>query len=169
MVQPLGRQRANLVRCPTGQGREVLRCAQDDKRGRRPRGASLLRNNSDDSASGPAAFRRPDRRPYPSVIVTLFSTSPCLIESTTSCPLRTCPKTVCLPSSQSVAMCVMKNWLPFVFGPALAIDSEPFWWRRGLFLTSSANLYPGPPLPVPCGSPPWTMKSAITRWNLVPS
>ena len=28
---------------------------------------------------------------------------------------------------------------------------------------SSSNLYPGPPMPVPCGSPPWIMKSGITR------
>ena len=33
---------------------------------------------------------------------------------------------------------------------------------------SSANWYPGPPVPVPSGSPPWIMKSGITRWKIVP-
>src|SRR5205807_9667409 len=36
-------------------------------------------------------------------------------------------------------------------------------------LVSSANLYPGPPMPVPCGSPPWIMNFGITRWIIVPS
>jgi hypothetical protein len=38
---------------------------------------------------------------------------------------NTCPKTTCLPSSQAVGTVVMKNWLPLVFGPALAMDSMP--------------------------------------------
>ena len=36
------------------------------------------------------------------------------------------PKTVCFPSSQGAASVVtMKNWLPFVSGPAFAIASAP--------------------------------------------
>ena len=34
---------------------------------------------------------------------------------------------------------------------------------------SSANLYPGPPVPFPSGSPPWIMKPLMTRWKTVPS
>ncbi len=34
---------------------------------------------------------------------------------------HTLPKTVCLLSSQGVGTVVMKNWLPLVAGPALAI------------------------------------------------
>src|SRR5689334_6825036 len=46
---------------------------------------------------------------YVSSILTEFSLSPCFTEFTTSCPERTWPKTVCFPSSHSVATCVMKN------------------------------------------------------------
>src|SRR6266446_9963370 len=74
---------------------------------------------------------------YSSAIVTLLSTSPCFTLSTTSWPLRTCPNTVCFPSSQSVFTCVMKNWLPLVLGLALAIDIDPRWCFCGLFFTSS--------------------------------
>lgn len=42
---------------------------------------------------------------------------------TTSMPFITLPKTVCLLSSQGVASVVMKNWEPFVFGPAFAIET----------------------------------------------
>ena len=35
------------------------------------------------------------------------------------------PKTVCLPFSQEVMTVVMKNWLPLVFGPALAMLNKP--------------------------------------------
>ena len=46
--------------------------------------------------------------------------------STTSMPSVTWPKFVCLPSSHGVASSVtMKNCEPLVFGPALAIASEP--------------------------------------------
>src|SRR5207249_6019739 len=90
------------------------------------------------------------------------------IESTASMPSVTRPKTVCLPSSQGAASVVtMKNWLPFVFGPALAMANAP---RSTLWsLNSSSNVYPGPPVPVPVGSPPWIMKSGITRWKTTPS
>src|SRR5438105_2462193 len=87
-----------------------------------------------------------------SCTLTLLSTSPCLIASTTSSPERTWPKTVCLPSSQSVTTCVMKNCEPLVFGPALAMLSDPRWCLRYFpGVSSSANLYPGPPRPVPSG------------------
>jgi hypothetical protein len=32
----------------------------------------------------------------------------------------------CLPSSHGVSTVQMKNWLPFVPGPALAMDRMPF-------------------------------------------
>src|ERR1700738_3352724 len=47
------------------------------------------------------------------------------ILSATSWPSTTSPKMVCLLSSQRVAATAMKNWLPFVPGPELAIDSFP--------------------------------------------
>ena len=48
------------------------------------------------------------------------------IESTDSIPSATRPKTVCLPSSQDASSLVtMKNWLPFVSGPLLAIARAP--------------------------------------------
>src|SRR5215211_2887545 len=34
---------------------------------------------------------------------------------------------------------------------------------------SSSNRYPGPPVPVPVGSPPWIMKPSIMRWKIVPA
>mmetsp|Transcript_11858 Transcript_11858/g.37837 ORF Transcript_11858/g.37837 Transcript_11858/m.37837 type:complete len:617 (+) Transcript_11858:92-1942(+) len=42
---------------------------------------------------------------------------------TTSAPTTTRPKTVCLLSSHVVGAVVMKNWEPFVFGPAFAIET----------------------------------------------
>jgi len=90
------------------------------------------------------------------------------IASTASMPAVTWPKTVCLPSSHGAAsMVTMKNCEPLVLGPALAIASAP---RTTLcWLNSSSKVYPGPPLPVPCGSPPWIMKSGMTRWKMTPS
>ena len=59
--------------------------------------------------------------------------------STASMPEDTSPNTVCLPSSQPASpMVTMKNWLPLVLGPALAIASAP---RTILWsLNSSSNL-----------------------------
>jgi hypothetical protein len=53
--------------------------------------------------------------------------SPWRIASTTcwSSGPFTSPKIVWLPSSHGVGTCVMKNWLPFVPGPALAMDRRP--------------------------------------------
>src|SRR6266481_3239083 len=47
------------------------------------------------------------------------------ILSATSWPSTTSPKMVCRLSSQGVAATVMKNWLPLVPGPELAIESFP--------------------------------------------
>lgn len=46
------------------------------------------------------------------------------IACTVSSPERTRPKMVCLLSSHGVAFVVMKNWDPFVFGPAFAMLME---------------------------------------------
>lgn len=37
----------------------------------------------------------------------------------------TFPKTTCFPSRCGVALTVMKNWEPLVFGPELAMDNKP--------------------------------------------
>ena len=63
----------------------------------------------------------------------------------------------------------MKNWLPLVFGPELAIDRIPGLLCFCLAVNSSANWYPGPPIPVPVGSPVWIIKSGMTRWKIMPS
>src|SRR5438309_1699335 len=85
--------------------------------------------------------------------------------SSTSIPSLTCPNTVCLPSSHGHACAVTrKNCEPLVLGPAFAIASAP---RTTLWaLISSSKVYPGPPVPVPSGQPPWIMKSLITRWHV---
>ena len=62
----------------------------------------------------------------------------------------------------------MKNWEPLVSGPALAMAMDPISYSPAAG-SSSENWYPGPPLPVPCGSPPWIMKPGITRWKVMPS
>ena len=95
----------------------------------KPTADSATKNKSTNRRTGfkvlvPSSCRRKTAN-YFSSIVTLSSVSPCWIAFTTSCPVDTWPKTVCLPLSQSVAIWVMKNWLPFVFGPAFAIDNEP--------------------------------------------
>lgn len=47
----------------------------------------------------------------------------CQFTCTTSIPLATLPNTVCLLSNHGVATVVIKNWEPFVFWPAFAIDT----------------------------------------------
>ena len=60
-----------------------------------------------------------------------------------------------------------KNWLPLVLGPELAMATDPIGYCGvALAGSSSANLYPGPPDPVPVGSPVWSMKLGITRWKV---
>ena len=95
--------------------------------------------------------------------------SPCSIESTISWPDITFPNTVWRPSNQGVSLWVIKNWLPFVPGPALAIDNIPAESCFKLSTISSLNEYPGDPDPVPVGSPPWIIKSSITLWKVNPS
>lgn len=76
---------------------------------------------------------------------------------TTSIPSTTFPNTTCFPSSHSVFVVHMKNWDPFVPGPALAMDRIPgpvcFFMKF-----SSANFAPymdSPPVPFPAvKSPP---------------
>src|SRR5690606_18834924 len=63
--------------------------------------------------------------------------SPCLMLSTTSMPSSTLPNTVCLPFNHGHGTWVMKNWLPLVPGPALAIESTPRSWDRPLEVSSS--------------------------------
>lgn len=53
----------------------------------------------------------------------LVSTIP--MRDRTPMPWWTLPKMVCFPSNQLVCPSVRKNWLPFVFGPALAIAKIP--------------------------------------------
>ena len=79
----------------------------------------------------------------------------CSILLTTSIPCTTCPKTTCFPSNQSVRAVVMKNCEPLLFGPELAIDSNPgtLCFRMKF---SSSNLRPyieRPPVPS------WLVKS----------
>ena len=78
------------------------------------------------------------------------------------------PKMVCFPSSHGVGASVMKNCDPLVFGPLLAMDKTPAPVCFSSRVISSSNLPPNadtPPRPVPVGSPPWIMKSEITRWK----
>ncbi len=88
---------------------------------------------------------------------------------TTSIPSFTLPNTACLPSSQGVAARVMKNWDPPVLGPALAMDRTPSPECLSSGWNSSGIVYPGPPVPVPRGSPPWIMNPSMTRWKMTPS
>lgn len=63
------------------------------------------------------------------------------IFETTSMPSMTLPKTTWRPSSHAVLTVVMKNWEPFVSGPALAMERIP----GSVCLSpkpSSANLEP---------------------------
>jgi hypothetical protein len=64
---------------------------------------------------------------------------------------------------------MMKNWLPPVLAPALAIASVP-----GVYVSfpvsSSGIAYPGPSDPVPEGSPPWMTSIEVSRrWKYCPS
>ena len=58
-------------------------------------------------------------------ISTLMILSPCAIFCTTSMPFTTLPKAEWTPSSQGASLSVMKNWQPFVLGPALAMETMP--------------------------------------------
>ena len=72
----------------------------------------------------------------------------------------------------------MKNWLPPVSLPAWAMESAPTSCLRGLPAVSHLIFQPGPPDPIrgspsgksrEFGSPPWTTKSGMKRWNFTPS
>ena len=89
---------------------------------------------------------------------------------TTSEPLVTRPNTVCFPSSHGVATVVMKNCDPFVFGPALAM--ETVYGRSCLRsrVISSSNSPPHmetPPVPSPSGSPVCSMNPLMMRWKMM--
>lgn len=53
----------------------------------------------------------------------MVSTMPTL--PSTPMPWHTRPKMVCLPSNHCAGANVMKNWLPLVSGPALAMARMP--------------------------------------------
>ena len=76
---------------------------------------------------------------------------------------------LCLKFSQVVGATVMKNCEPFVLGPALAIASRYGRSKDSSGWNSSSKRKPGPPVPVPSGSPPWIMKPGMMRWKMVPS
>ena len=62
----------------------------------------------------------------------------------------------------------MKNWLPPEWGwPVFAIAMVPLMLECPL-PNSSSIVYPGPPIPVPVGSPPWIMNPSMTLWKMVP-
>ena len=64
----------------------------------------------------------------------------------------------------------MKNCDPFVLGPLLAMETTPRTVCFSSGWTSSLNLPPqmlSPPLPVPVGSPPCSMKPLMLRWKSV--
>ena len=66
----------------------------------------------------------------------------------------------------------MKNWLLLLLGPLLAMLTTPSPLCVSDGWNSSAKGWPQmelPPVPVPVGSPPCTMKFLISRWNTVPS
>lgn len=120
---------------------------------------------------------------------------------TTSMPFVTRPKTVCLLSNHgylwekkaskfnliehqwkkkwlmrlsnkiTVGKTEIKNWLPFVFGPAFAMESVyGRSWRNDGWNSSlkSPPQMDSPPVPVPVGSPVCTINPLITRWNICP-
>mmetsp|Transcript_23881 Transcript_23881/g.81438 ORF Transcript_23881/g.81438 Transcript_23881/m.81438 type:complete len:210 (+) Transcript_23881:111-740(+) len=91
--------------------------------------------------------------------------------SATSFPSRSSPNTTCLPSRCGHGASVMKNWLPFVSGPRLAIDSC-MGLACGMPKASSSNSPPymdAPPVPSPrVVSPPCSMKPGITRCSGLP-
>ena len=78
---------------------------------------------------------RPTRR-----ISTALMTSSLAMVSTTFWPSTTWPNTVWRSSRCGVATWVMKNWLPFVPGPALAMESTPGPSWRSVLSNSSGKV-----------------------------
>ena len=82
-----------------------------------------------------------------------------LIFSTTFIPEVTWPKREYEFGSDSPSVpATMNHWLPPLFGwPVLAMATDPSgYWSAGFEAfagSSSGMVYPGPPLPVPVGSP----------------
>src|SRR5437660_1749030 len=65
----------------------------------------------------------------------------------------------------------MKNWLPAVPRGSVedfAIATTPSVYSEFAGGTST-TVYPGPPRPVPVGSPPWMTKPGTILWKIVPS
>src|SRR4029078_13365439 len=102
-------------------------------------------------------------------LVGLSASAAAAIAGPASMPFVTWPNTEYAGASPPSGMSfnTMKNWLPFVFAPAFAIATVPRVY--GTVTGSSLNSWPGPPPPVPVGSPPWMTKSGTTRWKTVPS
>lgn len=91
---------------------------------------------------------------------------------TISNPSMTRPKTTCLLSRKLHLAQVMKNWHPLVSFPLFAIDNKPAASCLSVKF-SSGNALPLYMLIIPVPSlwtksPPWIMKSFITRWKLAP-
>jgi hypothetical protein len=63
------------------------------------------------------------------------------ILSTLSIPLITCQKTECTLSNPLLSFWLIKNWLPFVFAQAFAIDILPLIFFS-FELNSSSNSFP---------------------------
>ena len=68
-------------------------------------------------------------------------------------------------------MVTTKNWLPAAprgSATVLAIATVPSVYCVALAGVSTV-VYPGPPVPVPVGSPPWITNSGTIRWKTVSS
>ena len=81
---------------------------------------------------------------------------------------KTCPNTVFLPSRCGALSKQMKNWLPFVPGPLLAILTIPRALCRSDVLISSSNgssHIEVPALGADRGAPVWIIKLGIKRWK----
>lgn len=63
----------------------------------------------------------------------------------------------------------MKNWLPFVFGPLLAMLTTPRAWCRRAGRISSSKSVPQMEVLVlgeaEAGEPVWIMKEGMERWK----
>ena len=88
------------------------------------------------------------RSPEPVFVLPMASTTFCDAASFTS------PKMVCLRLSQVVGATVIKNCEPLVPGPEFAIARMYGRSKTSSPWNSSSKRYPGPPVPVPSGSPP---------------
>ena len=93
-----------------------------------------------------------------------------------SAPSTASPNAQYCPSSRAVSSRVRatNHWLPALSGQSLrAIETTPK--SCGSADGSSMMSYPGPPSPVPVGSPPWITNGrpprpfGTTRWTIVPS